>query len=162
MNNKEVLKYIIEIYNVVNTEFKKYIDNQEIFINNQTNQIVMYFDNETETFNYEFAGYYDSTNNNWYWAWILPNNATSIDSITNKILNYGLSINNQIEDSLENLYKQSFINPILNLKNNIELDNHIALILSILQNKVKFIYNHKIYLDATKKKYIINYYYILY
>jgi len=161
MNNKEVLKYILEIYNITNTKFKKYLDNTNTTINESTNEITMQFNNDTETFKYEYIGYYDSDNKNWYWSWILPSIMCPPDSITNKILNYGLSLNNNDIESLEYLYKMSFINPIINLKNNIELDNHISLILSVLRNKVQFIYKNKIYLDATKKKYIINYYYIL-
>ena len=161
MNNKEVLKYILEIYNITNTKFKKYLDHTNMTINDSSNEIIMHFSDDTEKFNYEYAGYYDNDNKKWYWAWVLPNIQSSSDSITNKILNYGLSLNNNDNESLEYLYKLAFINPIIDLKNNIELDNHIALILSVLRNKVQFIYKNKVYLDTTKKKYIINYYYIL-
>ena len=161
MNNKEVLKYILEIYNITNTKFKKYLNHTNTIINETTNEIIINHDNNKEVFNYEYAGYYDNESQNWYWAWILPNTISTEDSINNKILNYGLSLNNQDIQSLEYLYKLSFINPIINLKNNIELDNHIALILSVLRNRVQFIYKNKVYLDSSKKKYIINYYYIL-
>jgi hypothetical protein len=161
MNNKEVLKYILEIYNITNTKFKKYINHQSPNINETKNEIIMHFNNDNEVFNCEYMGYYNSDNKNWYWSWILPSIVCLPDSITKKILDYGLSLNNYDKDSLEYLYKSSFINPIINLKNNIELDNHIALILSVLRNSVQFIYKNKVYLDATKKKYIINYYYIL-
>jgi len=161
MNNKEVLKYILEIYNITNTKFKKYLDHTNTTINDASNEIIMHFSDDTEKFNYEYAGYYNNDNKQWYWAWILPNIQSSSDSINNKILNYVISLNNNDNESLEYLYKLAFINPIIDLKNNIELDNHIALILSVLRNKVQFIYKNKVYLDATKKKYIINYYYIL-
>lgn len=161
MNNKEVLKYILEIYNITNTKFKKYLNHTNTTINETTNEIIINTDNDKEVFNYEYAGYYDNDSKNWYWAWILPNTISAEDSINNKILNYGLSLNNQDIQSLEYLYKLSFINPIINLKNNIELDNHVALILSVLRNRVQFIYKNKVYLDSSKKKYIINYYYIL-
>jgi hypothetical protein len=161
MNNKEVLKYILEIYNITNTKFKKYIDNQNISINESKDEIIMYHDNEQSIFKCEYAGYYDNIEKNWYFSWILPNIVCSEESINYKLLNYGITLNINSNDSIEALYKQAFINPIINLKNNIELDNHIALIMSVLRNKVQFIYKHILFLDSTKKKYIINYYYII-
>ena len=161
MNNKEELKNILDIYDISQTLSKKYLSHKNVTIDDKNNQIIMHFANNDEVFDCEFAGYYDNDTKLWYWAWVLPNITCSETSLSNQIINYGIKLNNNDPSSLEYLYKLLFINPIIKLKNNIELDNHIAVIHSILRNRIKFIYYNKVYLDPNKKKYIINYYYIL-
>jgi hypothetical protein len=158
--NEDLIE-IFKVYDLKNLEYNKYIRHQNVTNNKYTNLITMHFDNnETVSFNCEFAGMFDSTTKIWTWSWVMPEYPCYEVSLSYQLLNHAITYYNSNIESLYNFYRSVLTNSHIIFNDELELDNHIAIITYQLRNRIKFIYNHIIFLDNTNTKYIINYYYM--
>ena len=138
-------------------KYDKY-NNQEVHINNETNEIKFISNNENKNYNFEILGLFDNTNNIWIWGWAIYINNNLI-KLSKELLNYGLKLEPGLNSSVENSFiKSLFVNSRILIETNEELDVNLAIMYYYIKNKCLFIFPYKYYLDDTK---YITYYYIV-
>ena len=139
----------------------KYINCNNISI--RDNAIIFYLnskDGGTTEFEIEYAGVYYSETHIWSWAWALPDYECDDNSISNRIVNYALHV--KAEPNTYNSFVKSFIlTSQVNFKTEFQLNTYIDILLGLLNENAQFIFSNIVYLDKAKKKYKIDYYYII-
>lgn len=123
-------------------------DNYKIFEEDNKNKIIFYKNKkEIFKFNCEQIGMYDKNSNTWIWSWSDPYKLKSTDSISRRILNYGLNLDkNQI------LLKSTLITSRFKVYNETQINIKIALSSYLSKNPIVF----------SVDKYKLNEYYFLY
>jgi hypothetical protein len=117
------------------------------------------FDNKHE-FEYELLGYFDNNAHIWIWAWVLPSIDYTKTILCRDLLNYGLKLEPSTNSAEHYIIKSLLVNSRILLEEYVQLDTYLALISYLLKNKILFIYPRKLYLDESKKNFVIIYYLI--
>ena len=155
--------------------FEEFIKNSLIYYNNQKykytefkgnvfskvyiNEIVITNNSRTisNNFPYEILAIFNEETHIWTWSWANYNINSELTIIAKELLNYGLKIehnNNNI--NMEQLFiKSLLVNSKILIKDDIELTINLAVISSLLKNKIKFIHELKLDKDNFNDK-IIN------
>jgi hypothetical protein len=149
MSYNELYK-IFKLSDIHYGKYKTYINGKI-----KNNQITF---NETETYNIELAGIFNTIDNTWVWAWSLDNNIIDDNSISKKLLNYAISINNSNNDKINALVKTILTASYIKFNNSLELSNHIGFVMNLLYNSRSILFLYK---DNASNNNIINYYYVI-
>jgi hypothetical protein len=160
MNYNEESKDLFLIYDNINLKYNKYLKYTNAKFDSKKNILTMKFDDEEVEFVYEFLGTYDSESRIWSWGWSTLLYKWNEDTLSYRLLTWGITYYDSDPESFNNHYKKVIINSKIFLETELELDNHIATITLLQKNDMKFIYSEKKYLDEMKEKYFIDYYYI--
>ena len=139
----------------------KYINCKDYTIKDDT--IIFYLNSKeggTTEFEIEYAGVYYNDTHIWSWAWALPNYECDDNSISNRMVNYALHV--KAEPNTYNSFVKSFIlTSQMSFDTEFQLNTYIDILLGLLNDNAQFIFRNIIYLDKAKKKYKIDYYYII-
>jgi len=143
-NIKEIIIKSIDLYDRKCNKYLEIMTSRPEIIKD-INKIRFYSKNDELLLeaNYQYAGYYDTNNNIWVWAWLLPltNNNTKL---SRDLLQYGLKLD---VDSINNdqiFIKNLLLNSRFIIKDKIGLDINLAIFSFILKEKILFIYPHVI------------------
>lgn len=158
LNVSDLIKTAFEYYDNKNLKYKKYIENNNIYLD--YNKSTIMFTDLNDEFKYEVLGIFDNSSKIWIWAWMMPIFSNSKKQISESLLNYGLKLEPK-NDPEEYYLKTQLVNSRFLLEDKIQLDIHLALACYLSRNKFKFLYKKKFFLDKDKKKYLIIYYLIL-
>ncbi len=166
MDNISFNKLIDDALNYYDTKTKHYHDYimipQDSEINRDNGTIR--FPKQDKVYKYEILGLFENETNIWIWAWMIPDFKFNETLLVKKLLNYGLKIGPTQNENLtsDKLYlKTQFLNSRFLLKNDFQLELHLAISLYLIKDNAKFIYPVKVNLNKTKTKYITLYYIII-
>jgi hypothetical protein len=151
----------LNFYDTQNNKYKEYLKEDDIVVTREKNLIK--FSNLNKEFKYELLGMFDNTTNIWMWGWMIPDFLYNETNLVRKLLNYGLKISPSVITPIsdEKLYlKTQMVNSRFLLKEQFQLDLHLAIASYLVKDSIKFIYNKKKYLNKDKTKYITVYYFI--
>lgn len=154
-----LIKKSLEYYDSKNLEYLEIINSHNVTINKRTNNIIIYSgEKEVYSGDFEILGYFDNQSRVWMWGWMLPTLDTDKTIICRYLLDYGLKLEPESNMFEHFLIKSLLVNSRILIQEDSELDVNIALYSYLVKNKHKFIYPRKVYLDDSKKNYIIVYY----
>ena len=113
-------------------------DNYKITNDKDDNNIIIFYKNKKEIFKYKFEkiGKYDKNSNTWFWSWADPYNDKKDNSISRKILNYGLDL-----DSSQTLLKSTLITSRFKVFNETQINIKVALSSYLSKNPIIFSIN---------------------
>jgi hypothetical protein len=168
MNENIDLKSLIDkailYYDIHNIKYKKIIKTKHIQINRESNKII-FPDIDTKEWKYEILGVFDNTTNIWIWGWMVPDFLSNETNIVKKLLAYGLKINPSYTDTnirFDKLYlKTQLVNSRFLLKDEFQLELHLAISSYLAKENFKFIYQKKKYLSANDENKFITVYYLI-
>ena len=158
-NSDQEIKKAIDEYD--DKVFINTINSKESKISENSNEIVFISNDGTQyTKTYEYLGTYDPETNILTWAWSMIELTTEQMKLSRGLLDYGLSLDKESSSSYQTLLKSLLVNSKLLVEGEYILDIYFAMINSIASNRFTFIHREKKYLDKSKKKYIVIYYFI--
>jgi len=143
-NISDFFKKKLENYDNNVKENMDYIKNIASYsnINLKLNRIII---NKTE-FDYEYLGSFELKSKVWLWSWSMPSYESKDIEIARNLLMYGMEI--QTDDLDENgpmfFLKTLLINSRHYIKNSFSLDILLAISLSLIKSRCKFIYPYEI------------------
>jgi hypothetical protein len=152
----------LSFYDKKNREYNKYLNLENISIDREKTKII--FNDNDKEFNYEVLGVFDNTTNIWMWAWMVPEFMYNETELVRKLLNYGLKITPTSASNIspEKIYlKTEMVNSRFMVKDEFQLQLHLAISCYLSKDNIKFIYSKKKYLNKDKTKYITVYYLII-
>ena len=153
---------VLDFYDKNNLKYIKYINSKiEINKNDEGDDIAKFIYNKEEIFKAkcQICGYYDISNNIWFWGWLLP--LTNHDTILSReLLDYGLKLEPATNNNEHYYIKSQLLNSRITIEDMIELDIHLALSSYLIKDLYSFIKPLTVFLDKDKTKYITYYYLI--
>jgi len=156
----QTIKKAIEHYDNIKLTYEKFINNQNVKIDELSSEITFITDDENKIFNYEILGYFDNQTNIWIWGWLLSDLKSEHTKICRELLEYGLKLEPSSNSYEHFMIKGLLVNSRIQIEEDVQLDVNIAVYVSLIRNKIKFIYRRKRYIDDTKTKYVTFYYFI--
>jgi hypothetical protein len=156
----EIMLNSFKIYDKKNNEYKKLINDHDIYLDKEEGLII--FNKINMKFKYELLGIFDNTNLIWIWSWMIPSISFNKMLLSKKVLDYGLNLETKNNDDTIYL-KTQFLNSRFKIDNNLQLEINLILSTYIIREDFLFLYpleykfnnnKNKItrYLLITKKK----------
>ena len=163
LNLFNIIDKSLIFYDNQNKKFKKNIKTTNYTFNREDNSI-QFPDIDKTKYNYEILGYFDNTTNVWLWGWLLPGLTEKEIKTIKELLFYGLKLSRENPkskiDDWEYYLKTQLVNSRFLVKENLQLELHLAIASYLLKDKIKFIYPIKTFLSKEKNKYITRYWII--
>lgn len=155
----------LELFNIFKLADLKYGGyaqyNNGLYTPKIKNNKIAFSDDKNLYYEMELAGTFNNTDNTWEWGWASSDSGLLDNSISRRLLNYGMSLNISDNNKINKFVKMMLLTSHIKFNNKLELSNHIGFIKNLLYQDTHclFIYEDIKYND--KNKYVINYYYII-
>ena len=157
----QTIKKAIDHYDNKKLMYEKFINTQNVKFDELLTEITFNFDDDiSKTFNYEILGYFDNQTNIWIWGWLLSDLKTDLTRLSRELLEYGLKLEPSSNSYEHFMIKGLLVNSRIQIDEDVQLDVNIAIYVSLIRDKIKFIYRRKRYIDENKTKYVTFYYFI--
>lgn len=138
-NIKDFFKKTLANYDENIKEYNDFINSKDISIIDASNTIKI----NGKEFNYENLGIFEPKSKVWLWSWSIPSYKSKDIQISRSLLEYGIEIEYTDTGELVFFLKTLLINSRHYIQNKFLLDLLLALSLSLIKSKCKFIYPRK-------------------
>ena len=157
MEISDLIKKSLDHFDKQNYEFEKYSgENGDISL--KENKI---FDKKTGSFiniSFEVLGVFHHSSNVFFWGWVLPYLSINETKISRQLLNYGLNLDPQSNNTEHFYLKSLFVNSRIYIETDFDLDLIQSISSYLLKDKFNFIYQGFL---TSKGDFLITTYYLI-
>lgn len=138
MEIPDLIKKSLDYFDKQNNKFDKYLGGEILL---KEKKIFNKTDKSFNNINFEVLGIFHHSSKVFFWGWVLPYLSINETKISRQLLNYGLNLDPQSNNTEHFYLKSLFVNSRIYIENDFDLDLIQSISSYLLKDKFNFIYS---------------------